>query len=89
MLKFTILSDAQSELMQGGSYCPRNGYKPSKPKHCWSNGHGRSNGISRTTTKTLTINGSQVGNSAAVVLGGHGSTALSEVNQTMTITATA
>lgn len=95
MLKFIILSDAQSELMQGG-----NGHegheggwgscKRRKFKRCFiSNGHPGSQGYTRTTTKNISVSAGQTANSTSLVFGGHNSSAVSDVIQTMTIGVTA
>lgn len=81
MLKFTLLSDTQSELMQGGYRRVRN-YKPSK--RSWTPKHPGNGPVSNTTTTVGVIAG-QESIATAFTLGGRYSLASNVVTQTMNI----
>jgi hypothetical protein len=81
MLKLTTLSDAQSELMQGG--CRRIvKYKPCKPSRPGTNGH------TSTTTNNIHVGAAQKSDNLALTLGGKNSLAYNDVFQSMNVTIT-
>jgi hypothetical protein len=78
MLKLTTLSDAQSELMQGGRRSS-NGHGSSRPSR------GSSNGPIRQTTNNIYVGASQDSFAQAFTLGGKNSLAYNDVTQLMNI----
>lgn len=80
MLKLTTLSDAQSEMMQGGrDRGPRNGHGSPRPRH--SSG----NGPITQTTNNIFVGASQDSFAQAFTLGGKYSLAYNDVTQFMNI----
>ena len=77
MLKLTTLSDAQSELMQGG-HRPGNGNGPSRPSR-------GGNGPIRQTTNNIYVDASQTSDALAFTVGGKYSLAYNDVFQSMSI----
>ena len=81
MLKLTTLSDAQSELMQGGRGT-RGGMKNGKP---WGNGSNGYNGPQSITITNVRLDVVQVSDALAFTIGGHESLAFNEVRQSIEI----
>ena len=84
MLKLTTLSDAQSELMQGGrghAYGHGNGHGSSRPQRPSSNGPTWTS----TTTNNIYVDASQDSFAQAFTLGGKYSLASNDVSQFMNI----
>lgn len=78
MLKLTTLSDAQSELMQGGR-------RPSSDNGRCRHGRTGSNGPIRQTTNNIYVGASQDSFAQAFTLGGKYSLAYNDVTQFMNI----
>ena len=83
MLNLTTLSDAQSELMQGGRR-PGNGHDSSRPSRPSRPSRG-SNGPITQTTNNIFVGVSQDSFAGAFTLGGENSLAYNNVAQFMTI----
>lgn len=83
MFKLTTLSDAQSELMQGGGRGPRGSM--TRPD-CWGNGSNGSHGGPESITITnVRLDVVQVSDALALTIGGHESLAFNEVSQSIDI----
>lgn len=83
MLKLTTLSDAQSELMQGGSRAGLLG-RPSmtRPQVCANGSNGGPESITITNVRLDVV---QVSDALALTIGGHESLAFNDVSQSIEI----